>query len=470
MAQARANLPKVLQNTEALKSLCKRILKLYIVRRKKDWDSVSGQAKSYGKFVLSVVSLGKYGSAELDTWRILNDCDEIKKEIEGATKYNALFNLIMTLHNKAISAKSEEVPYLSSPSLRTDTYYAIIALVQEILKLEFSPQYETDVADTFARLDREKNECRERFNSGLSPDESYKNIDELLSKLILLGARSAYFDGFGQNRNLFPHFKHTGGTAYVVQSDVNYYSQIIKVQMKQETGNPGMLVGFDVPNMNIPYQLQPGFPYIYLKKEHEENLESCANLALKDPSIRAGKSFYEQYAADPKIFTARNDPADATDIMADNETPPLSPDHSEDEGGKHALFQANITLAQELFAPNSHHASVDEEDSDDIILQDENEPAVVSPAPLLSVNNNNNSAEYNPAVVASPPPAPRVSVLGTFGAKVEQPSVRAALSPEQDVADEQLDTAVQESDAAVEDAPSAMVMQPARSKRAHKRK
>src|SRR3990167_2219885 len=269
MAQTRTNtnLPHVLQNPDAIKALCKRILKLYIVRRKSDWESYTGQAKNIAKRAVAVFSLGKYGTSESDTWRIIDDCDEIKKEIEGSSKYSDLVNLITKLHEKAISAKSEEVPWVSKPSLRTDTFYAIISLVHEMMKLQFPREYVGDVSGKLAQLKLNKQERKERFNTSKSVDENYKNIDKLLTSLVLLGVREVFYDSFGQNRNLFPYFKRVSGTTFITQSDVSTFAQIIKIQMKQETGNNHTLTGLQIPNINIPYQLQPNFHTLYLKKE-----------------------------------------------------------------------------------------------------------------------------------------------------------------------------------------------------------
>lgn len=401
MTQSRVpqtNLPKVLNNFEALKALSKRILKLYIILRKKDWDSYKGQAKSYLKLAVAVASFGKYGSAELDTWRILNDCDEIKKEIEGASRYPDLVNLINKLNEKAIHAINEELPGISKPSLRAHTYYAIISLIQEMMKVQFPEEYAADVQETLARLEDEKHECQRRYDSGLSPEESYKNIDALLPKLVLLGVREIYHDAFGQNRNLFPHFKHIAGTSYVSQSDVSLYAQWIKTQRRQETGSTGVLTGYQLPNPNIPYHLQPNFALIYLKKEHEETLESCANLAIKDPIIRSDRTFYTQYVADPKTFTAKNDPADATEIMAEEEnTHESSPTTDLNDGIDHEAVEANGNTGDESLVRPAEGAlpPADNKQESDIPTTP---PANVNVVPL----------------VPAAPPSPKASQLGKF--------------------------------------------------------
>jgi hypothetical protein len=188
-----------------------------------------------------------------------------------------------------------------------------------MMKVQFPEDYTNDVRETLAHLEDEKRERQRRFDNGLSIEECEKNIDALLPRLVLLGVREVYHDAFGQNRNLFPHFKHLAGVTYVSQTDVSLYAQWIKTQKRQEAGNTGTLTGYQLPNPNVPYHLQPNFALIYLKKEHEETLEACANLAIKDPVIRSDRPFSIQYNADPKTFTAKDDPADATEIMAEEE-------------------------------------------------------------------------------------------------------------------------------------------------------
>lgn len=417
MTQSRVpqtNLPKVLNNFEALKSLSKRILKLYIILRKKDWDSYKGQVKSYLKLAAAVATFGKYGSAELDTWRILNDCDEIKKEIEGASRYPDLVSLINKLNEKAINAINEELPGISKPSLRAHTYYAIISLIQEMMKVQFPEEYAADVQETLSRLEDEKHECQRRFDSGLSVEESYKNIDTLLPKLVLLGVREVYHDAFSQNRNLFPHFKHLAGTTYVSQSDVSLYAQWIKTQKRQETGSTGVLTGYQLPNPNIPYHLQPNFALIYLKKEHEETLESCANLAIKDSVIRSDRTFYTQYAADPKTFTAKNEPADATEIMAEEE---------------------NANESSELHDNNDTSNIERDRDMDDTTPEihtetslptaDDNQESNVSPAPV--------NANLIPLVIPVAPLSPKASQLGKFALLPSPKDEHKSPAPQQPV-------------------------------------
>lgn len=313
-------LPDVLRNVNALKSLSKRILKLYIVKRKPDWDSYLGKTKGYLKMLAAAVSFGKMGSAELDTWRIVDQCDQIKREIDSANIYPDYFKLIEKLHADAIKAKSEEIYGLSNPSLRADTYYAILALMQEIIKLEFPQDYQADIDQTVARLNSAKLNKEKRFWGNLDIKQDDVTINDCLKRLVLLGNRKYYNEAF-VNRNIFKGFQPIDGKSskYITEADANLYKGCILLQMRQDANcKHNNLTHFVAPNIHIPYQFQPHYALLYLKNVHNEGLRTCTSLALKDTSISTEKSFRTLYVEEPTTFAPTDSPADMNEILGEN--------------------------------------------------------------------------------------------------------------------------------------------------------
>jgi hypothetical protein len=466
MAQARANVAKNAHSPDELKALCKRILKLYIVRRKTDWDSYLGQAKGVGKRIVGFITGGVYGSSSSDADRIIDDCDELKKDIEDATTINDYIKLIEKLFKKAAEAKSEQIPFLSKPSLRTDTYHAIMQQIQEILTLPpLKAEYEEKVASTRRALEREKLEARKLHRSGKAVDDAYKNINKYLYDLVLLGVRDVYDDAFGQNRNLFPHFSRLTATTYVAQKDINDIGPTVKAQLMHAD-----LTEPNNPNMNIPFQLQPFFTLTYLHREFGLPIEPLIEQSIKDKSITSGKTFHEQYETDPKSFNAINTPADMKDLLENAETPPVSP------GG---IQEGNLPVAQvqpEDQAVPAMVATIPAQAPPQILpglnaapapqnIPEQLKPvvSVTSPQPQRAAdlstpelprqnagNNSNNDDVRPPAQTLSPPASPGVSRLGKFSAgsaaaniespvAIRKPAMSEQTSPE--VSEDSVETA-----------------------------
>lgn len=305
----RSYLPPVAHDPEIIKKLSIRILKLYIKKRKPYWESYIGRFVSWVK--------SWWSQDELDKPRIIKDCDELKLAIENIEDVTDVVDLINDLHKKAIAA-SKEKTLRKSPTLRADTYYAIIGLMQELMKIKFPVDYVKYVIELRTKLNAEIIKSQNQTKTSRTPTTSYAKIDEYLIQLVLLGDSEAYTDAFGKNCNLFPHLTN------VDAAQVNLYAALIERQIKMDTRNIVNLEGHTRPNVNWKEQLQPSFVLIFLLKQFHQTLNVNALLASKDLDIVKGSSFSNKYATEPASFSMENEPTnikEMSDILtAENET------------------------------------------------------------------------------------------------------------------------------------------------------
>jgi hypothetical protein len=427
MSYARASLlPPNSQNIETLKSLSKLLLEKYILLRKPDWNSYVGKFKKYLKSGVKIFSFGAYGNIDIDPWKELKECDVIKDEIEGLSNYTDVVNLIFNLDKKATSGINAEVPLFSEPSERAKTYYAIISLLQEIMRIAFPREYDEDITATKTELLRVKTERQSRFKRSLTVVDYDEKIDKLLRKIVLLGDLDVYSDAFYQKNHLFPQFTRLYGTsAYVTQADISQYTQWINTQrsktyLRHETGAPRLreITKDQLPNVNIPYHMQPFFALIHLKKRYDLGLEDCANFAKIDPVIRPGQTFYAKFALDSKSFDAKNDPRNAAEINTEDETELLKLQMQEEDVGELEpieLRQVSIANQEDEILSDADTEELEEIDPNTIQVIEQQPTEAISNIPLPPSLPVQNSDIVDPARIPAAPTPPKVSQMGKFG-------------------------------------------------------
>lgn len=395
-------LPRELNSVAALKIVAVRLLKLYILLRKDEWTSTIGVVKNYGKNALSIISMGTIGSKKSDTLAILDDCDAIKREIESAKTYDDYYRIITILHEKAIEAKNEEIRFLSNPSLRTDTYYAIIALMQTIMKDYFKDQHDRDISQTRITYQKSTNDYNERFDNGHSISNSCETATDALIRLVLLGDREHYKHAFNPTQNLFPDLRSRQQSYVVTPQLAEKYTRIIESHLSNEF-NGQQLGGFDKPNQNIPLYFQPHFPRIHLFINHKgAGLSSCLSQALKLDKKTAGKSFREQYIDDPETFLNEPIPPDAAELTkpdSDDELVVPSSPSTDDLGASGQIDEAGLPMQP-------------------VAEADANVEALSVSTPPVSEQSPSEEEAANNNVPLQPqaPPSPRVSAIGAFAA------------------------------------------------------
>lgn len=410
MAQTRDHLPKILQNTDAKKAWCKKVLKHYVVKRLHFWSSPKGKASKVGKYAATILSFGKYGSLK-SSEEILKDCNAIKTDIEAASTFQAYINLIKKLHTHAVEAKDGEIPAASGPSLRTDTYYAIIAMIHEILKTDFPVDYQNEINRIMVNLKIDKLSYKNHYAQGRSREEIYESINDHLRQLVLLGYKPIYYKAFEFYRNLFPTLfvPISGKFSFIEEKEARSFKVLVEVQIEQEQGVKSNLEDLNAPNQNIPYQLQPDFAMIFCHKELKKSLGFCTKIALAEDILEKGKSFHELYEFNREKFIADNlvedkapkeDVHQGTDVDVQSEIAYLPVD-----GGDAVSLPppAETTVDYDIEVED---AASDADDSEGISAEQPNSDHV-KPLPVL------------PTEAVSPPPAPefhpaRVSAIGTF--------------------------------------------------------
>lgn len=409
MAQTRDHLPKILQSTDAKKAWCKKILKHYVVKRLHLWGSAKGTMSKYGKYAATIISLGKYGSLK-SSEEILKDCNAIKTDIEAAATFQAYIKLIDKLHKFAVEAKDGEIPAASSPSLRTDTYYAIIAMIHEILKNDFPVDYQREIERILGNLEIDKKAYKNYYPQGRSREEIYEAVNGHLRQLVLLGYKPVYYKAFEFYRNLFPTLfvPKSGKFSFIEEKEARGFKVLIEVQIEQEQGLKIHLEDLHAPNQNIPYQLQPDFAMIFCHKELKKSLGFCTKIALEEDLVENGKSFHELYEFNREKFIADNlveDKAPKEDVQqgADRDVPSeiaYLPVDGEDAG--HLPLPAETTVEYDF--------EIEEDLSEDEAVTNLVSEGTdrVKPLPILP-------SEPVPAPPPAPePPQARVSALGTF--------------------------------------------------------
>lgn len=417
--QRRANppvnpyLPRELNSVAALKIVAVRLLKLYILLRKDEWTSKIGVVKNYGKNALSIISMGTIGSKKSDPLAILDDCDAIKREIESAKTYDDYYRIITLLHEKAIEAKNEEIRFLSNPSLRTDTYYAIIALMQTIIKDYFNDEHDRDITQTRITYQKSTDDYNERFDNGNSVSNACKTAADALIRLVLLGDREYYKHAFSPIQNLFPDLRSRQQSYVVTPQLAEKYTRIIESHLANEF-NGQQLTGFDKPNPNIPLYFQPHFPRIHLFINHKgAGLSSCLSQALKLDKKTAGKSFREQYIDDPETFLNEPIPPDAAELTkpdSDNELAFPSSPSTDDIGAAGQIEEPGLPM-QPVAEPEAE-------------AEAETSHVSIPPSPQQS-SIEDEDANNNVPLQPPAPPSPRVSAIGAFAASSNHAS-RAA--------------------------------------------
>lgn len=313
MAQARAHLPNNLQSVAALKALSKKILKHYVVKRLDHWLSVKGTASDYAKYGVYLASFGNYGSKKTSK-NIIDDCSRIKAELEKASKYSDYQNLIKTLVDYAIEAKNAKLPGISSDPLRVDTYFAIIDLIHEIMKIDFAHEYQADITTHRSGYAAAIEDYKVKYESGLELDQVIHEKDEHLRQLVLLGDRQMYSKAF-DSHNPFPELfaRLQGKASFVDANAIADFTGIIELQLLNEQGWKKEAVkehmqGLYKPNANLPEQLQPDFAMLYCKNQMNKSLGYATMLAVEDDAEEFGKDFYTVYLANPEKFVAENKP------------------------------------------------------------------------------------------------------------------------------------------------------------------
>lgn len=420
MAQTRDHLPKILQNTDAKKAWCKKVLKHYVVKRLHFWGSAKGKMSKVGKYAATIMSFGKYGSLK-SSEEILKDCNAIKTDIEAASTFQDYFKLIQKLHTYAAEAKGEEIPAASGPSLRTDTYYAIIAMIHEILKTDFPVDYQNEINRIMVNLKIDKMSYKSHYPQGRSREEIYAAINEHLRHLVLLGHKAIYYKAFEFYRNLFPTLfvPLSGKFSFIEEKDARSFKVLIEVQVEQEQGVKSNLEDLQAPNQNIPYQLQPDFAMIFCHKELKKSLGFCTKIAIEEDILENGKSFHELYEFNREKFIADNlveDRAPKEDVQQGIDV---------DVQSEIAYLPVDGSDAGPLPPPSETTVDYDieVEDADDD-AEDARVDAVaasadrVKPLPVLP----------NGTIVIPPPPEPqqaRVSAHGTFASTAPARLVKA---------------------------------------------
>lgn len=407
MAQTRNHLPKNLQNTAAKKAWSKKVLKHYVVKRLQLWNSTKGTLNRAAKITAAFFTLGKYGSLKTSD-EILQDCNGIKTDIEAAREYGDYTKLIKKLHDMAVAAKEEQVPGASNPSLRTDTYYAIIAMLHEIIKDDFTQEYERDIDRIMENLTNAQRAYTGYYNGGRPREQIYAEINDALRQLVLLGHRPIYDMAFEVHRNLFPSLftPIKGRFSFIEEEAALKYKGIIEVQLEQEQEIKANLEGLAKPNINIPYVLQPDFPIIFCYYELKKSLGFCTKYALQEDEVENGKSFHELYKFEKDKFIADN----LAEARQPREDDNHSPQHDSQFEVRFLPMESNDNPAPP--PPSATQVEYDIEGS----YSEQDDFAVPEDVPLN--NNNVIPLHVSPQDVIAPVPEvtqPTVSALGTFG-------------------------------------------------------
>lgn len=293
---------------DALKASCKLMLLDYVRLRKPSWDSKTGQAADWLKLGLGYMTRGYIGSQELTAYTVLDECDLLRTEIDGADTYDKCVNLVNSLYAKAAKAKGQELPFISNPALRTDTYLAIRALVLEIIKLNHQEEYQVDLEQTAQKYEKEKVDLQNRKDNSQPIEEAQlKRMDALLAKLVLLGNRRYFTEAFDKKTligsRIFKEFKPQHAEFYLSSEERDRCIRELNRQMVADKS-----CGFtdlDItqkPNIYYPMHFQPNYATLFLASEpHNASLDAWMTAALKNPNIKPDSSSFRIQYDDDKL-------------------------------------------------------------------------------------------------------------------------------------------------------------------------
>lgn len=324
----RAILPQNLNSRIAFNALMIKLLKMYIIIAHCPEFDPDNNSKDNGILTSAVnwfVTTAKDASAKLgfgeSSEAILNLCAELKRDIESAESFEAYYDLCMKLFKEAISAASK-----SKTPRRVPLFFAIIGLIQQVMKLYYPQEYLNKLNATRAQFFESEKKYSALFNSPNSTTETEEVQHELMRDLIILDDVECYHIIFRRGFNPFPRLfiPHNNTTdtlndylskPYLSEDELSAMWSILDNQYQAEYGialDREKIPYYQQPTKNYPLILNPHFTmyYLFWLNKKTSMKDATASAMVDYQAEDSKKSIKELFEHDRERFIARAMSAD----------------------------------------------------------------------------------------------------------------------------------------------------------------